>query len=208
MSQSESSVHEVLVKEVLQVSGYSYLRVTQNNKELWLATPPVEAKEGETWYYEGGFEMVDFKSKELDRTFPSILFLDAISNAPIDKTAGGELVSPGAAMVKSGKKEISITPAAGAITIAELFSNKENYKEKTVRVTAEVTKFSPEIMNTNWIHLQDGTESEGNFDLTVTSSETLNVGDIVVLEGKITLDKDLGYGYFYEVLMEDAKIIK
>jgi len=63
-------------------------------------------------------------------------------------------------------------------------------------------------MNTNWIHLQDGTESDGKFDLTATCLENLNVGDIVTLEGKITLDKDLGYGYFYEVLLEDAKIVK
>jgi hypothetical protein len=34
------------------------------------------------------------------------------------------------------------------------------------------------------------------------------VGDIVTLEGKIVLDQDFGYGYKYELLMEDAKIIK
>ena len=63
-------------------------------------------------------------------------------------------------------------------------------------------------MGKNWIHLQDGTDFKGKFDLTVTTNETVNEGDKISVEGMITIDKDFGYGYFYEVLMEDAKIIK
>ena len=68
-----------------------------------------------------------------------------------------------------------------------------------------VTKFNAEIMERNWIHLQDGTEHKGNFDLTVTSDNRVNVGDTICIEGKIALDKDFGYGYFYEIIMEEAK---
>ena len=59
-------------------------------------------------------------------------------------------------------------------------------------------------MNKNWIHIQDGTDFSGKFDLTVTSDKEVSVGDIVTLEGKIALNKDLGYGYFFDVIMEDA----
>jgi len=32
------------------------------------------------------------------------------------------------------------------------------------------------------------------------------VGDIVTIEGKIALNKDFGYGYVYDVIIEDATI--
>jgi hypothetical protein len=208
MTQTSLSNHEVLVKEVLQVNGYTYLRVRENQKELWLATPPVNAQEGDTYYYQGGFEMTNFKSKELNRTFESILFLEGISPDPISENSENAMISPGATTVKEGKKDIKITPEEGTITIAELYNKRDSYSEKNVKVKGEVTKFSPEIMETNWIHIQDGTESDGFFDLTITSKEKVSPGDIVVFEGKVIVDKDLGYGYFYEVLLEDARIIK
>ncbi len=60
-------------------------------------------------------------------------------------------------------------------------------------------------MNKNWVHLQDGTINNGSYDLTVTTLDTVKVGDVVVFEGTITLNKDIGAGYFYDVLMENAR---
>ena len=61
-------------------------------------------------------------------------------------------------------------------------------------------------MGKNWIHLQDGTGDEGTNDLTVTTDVMAKVGDTVTVSGKLTLDKDFGAGYFYDVVMEDAKV--
>jgi hypothetical protein len=61
-------------------------------------------------------------------------------------------------------------------------------------------------MDRNWVHLQDGTSDSGSFDLTVTTEEEVNVGDVLTFEGKIKLDKDFGAGYSYEVIMEQAKL--
>ena len=36
----------------------------------------------------------------------------------------------------------------------------------------------------------------------------VNVGDVVIFEGVITLDKDFGAGYFYDVILEEAVLIK
>ena len=201
---SDPDNHEVVVKEVIQVQGYTYLHVNENGKELWLASPTFEAKTGETYYYQKGFEMINFKSKELNRTFESITFLEEVSKEPVKETIPVQAVSPGSSKSEVAKEEISISPAEGGITISELFSRKESYTGKKVKIKGQVTKFSPEIMGTNWIHIQDGTDYDGNFDLTVTSGTVVNVGDTITFEGKITLNKDLGYGYFFEVLMEDA----
>jgi predicted RNA-binding protein len=111
-------------------------------------------------------------------------------------------------VAKAGKEDLTIEKAEGGITIAELFSNKKDYSGKVVRIKGKVTKVNPAIMEKNWIHLQDGTIYEGEFDLTVTADILPEAGSIVTIEGKVALDKDFGYGYSYPVLLEEAKIIQ
>ena len=94
----------------------------------------------------------------------------------------------------------------GGITIAELFSKRENYSNKIVILQGKVVKFNSQIMGKNWVHLQDGTNDENNYDLTITTNDVVLVGDVVTFEGKITLNKDFGAGYSYEVIMEGAKL--
>ena len=72
----------------------------------------------------------------------------------------------------------------------------------------QVVKVNEEIMGKNWIHIQDGSGSAADFDLTITTVEKVKVDDVVTFEGTISLSKDFGAGYFYEVIMEDAKLVK
>lgn len=216
------TLHKVVVKEVLQTSKYTYLLVFDNKLEKWLALPKMQANPGETYYCRSGYEMTDFESKELGRKFESVRFLESISATPENIPA----VSPASphsslfkipdssksvtysATVKSEREAVSFQPDEQGITIAELLANKEKYSGKTVRVKGKVTKFNAEIMDTNWIHIQDGTEFSGKFDLTATTDIEVAVGSIVTLEGKVSIGKDFGYGYSYEVLLENAKRIK
>ena len=207
-SDSKSGVHNAVVNEVLQAGGYTYLKVIEKRKETWLAVPGMKAMKGDKLSYSGGMEMTDFVSKELNRTFPSVLFLEGVN---MGSTAGesnpmASRQSPGA--IKTEKINISIAPVEGCITIAKLLEDKATYSDKIVKVTGKVTKFNPAIMGKNWIHLQDGTDYKGEFDLTITTDAQFNVGDTVIFEGKITLRKDFGYGYYYDVIMEDGKLIK
>lgn len=222
---SKQAPHEIIVLEVIQVSAYSYLKCKENDKEIWLAVKKMEIKIGEKYYYTSGMEMKNFTSKELNRTFDSILFLESVSSNPEMKkenisnsnqdiqqnpheknTSAPSIEGKESTKGKTDKREsVKVSKADDGITIAELFSNPKFFEGKTVKIKAQVTKFSDGIMNRNWIHLQDGTESQGKFDLTATSNTLqFKVGDIVTLEGKITLNKDFGYGYFYEVIMEEV----
>lgn len=109
---------------------------------------------------------------------------------------------------KADKVDISIEPAEGGIKLDDLFKNKKDYSGKTVKVKGKVTKVNPSIMGKNWIHIQDGTSFEDQFDLTITSDFIPEVGAIITVEGKITLDKDFGYGYAYPIIMEEGKLIQ
>jgi hypothetical protein len=107
--------------------------------------------------------------------------------------------------VQIEKMNVTVEPCDGCITISNLLSNKKSYSGKVIKVKGKVTKFNPEIMGKNWVHIQDGTEFEGAFDLTITTSTKAVVGETITFEGKIALDKDFGYGYTYNVLMEEGK---
>ena len=202
----KSNLHEVIVEEVLQTSEYTYLRVKENDSEQWLAVPKTRAEIGGTYYHDGGMEMKNFESKELSRTFETVFFLEGIRAEPETPKKPASPASQHVPKPKAEKKDITIDPVEDGITIAELFSNKESYAGKIVKIRGQVTKFSAAIMGKNWIHLQDGTDHSGNYDLTVTANTELKVGDTVTVEGKISLDLDLGFGYFYEVIMEDAVV--
>ncbi|MCD4658013.1 MAG: hypothetical protein K8S87_10795 [Planctomycetes bacterium] len=206
--EKHSNIHKVVVTEILQTSSHTYLLVQDGNKLQWLAVPKIKAEVGEIYYYQGGNEMKDFKSSQLNRTFESVLFLGGIVNAdPLADEKSSSPTASGKTNKNANSIEIAIEPLENGITISELFSNKLRYEDKIVRIKGQVTQFSASIMGKNWIHLQDGTDYLEDFDLVVTSNMDVEVGDIVVIKGKISLDKDFGHGYFYKVIMEDGKII-
>ena len=195
-----------IIQEVLQTTKYTYLRVKADTTLKWLAVPSADFKAGDTCYYQGGLVMPEFKSKELDRTFDKVIFLEGVSKTPEGIKKPGMVVPEHGVKTKPGKLEVKIDPAEGGITIAELFQNKDSYNGKVVKIRGQVVKFKPAIMGKNWAHLQDGTSFAEKYDLTATLSDTLTVGNIVTLESKVTTNKDFGSGYFFEVILEDAKV--
>ncbi len=202
-------VHKVILTEALQTNNYTYLLVKEKGEEQWLAVPKMEAVVGETYYYKGGMEMRNFQSKELDREFESVMFLGKVSTSPdLEEKQDIPATTHSAMVKKDTKMKLDIEPIPGGITIAELFANKEKYDGKTVKIKGQVTKFNSQIMGKNWIHIQDGTQHNGLYDLTATSALEVIVGDIVSLEGKIALNRDFGYGYKYDIILEEVILAK
>lgn len=210
-TESGDEFESFVVKETIAAGGYVYILGEQGEETKWFAISAQEVNEGEVYYYTEPLVMKDFYSKELDRPFDEVVFLMKVSKDAADlKPVVEEPLMDGkpSGKVITEKKTVSIDIPENGINIAQLYENAKQYEGKKIIVRGEVVKFSPEIMNTNWIHLQDGTSFNDKYDLTITSSEAVNVGDIVTFEGVVTLDKDFGYGYFYELLLEEAVTIK
>jgi len=151
--------------------------------------------------------MDNFVSKELNRTFEKIWFVDNVrTTVEVQNEITTTDLSQHNMKPEIEKKEYDLTALEDGISIADLYSSKKDYSGKTVKVTGIVTKFNPQIMQRNWIHIQDGTEHEGEYDLTITSKMNVQEGDTIIAEGKISLDKDFGHGYKYKVILEDAII--
>lgn len=213
MSQDEPdekhpNVHKIEIKEVIQTTSYTYLFVQDDIDSLWMAIPKMEAKAGEIYYYHGGMEMRDFKSKELNRTFESILFLNGLVDPDIveGKKDAVDLREIPVEM-KEEPETVNIQAPEGGISISELLKNKKKYEGKNVRIRGKVIKYNTGIMSKNWIHLDDGSCDTGKCDLTATTGDETKIGDVITIEGTITLNKDFGAGYFYSLIMEDAKIL-
>ncbi|MCP4612012.1 MAG: hypothetical protein GY845_25200 [Planctomycetes bacterium] len=201
-----ANVHSVVVQEVIQASGYTYLKVKENDSEFWIAVTKREIEAGATFSFADALEMKNFTSKELQRTFETIYFVSKVSdNEPLLSGSKQSEVNPHRTKPTMGKKEISIETVEGGISIGELFSNRDSYANKTVLIKGQVTKVNRAIMGKNWVHLQDGTSGSGKFDLTITTQDEVSVGDVVTFKGLIVLNKDFGSGYAYDVLMEEAK---
>jgi hypothetical protein len=206
---SHPDVHKIVVKEVIQTTSYTYLNTEQNGIRQWIAVPKMEADTGDKYYFQGGMEMKDFKSKELNRTFTSVLFLNGLVSPDIVESGKTVLTqSTKISKTENEKLNITITPVKDGVTIEELFSNKGKYVNKVVKIRGVVTKYNSKIMGRNWFHLQDGTHSSDGFDLTVTTEDEVNIGDVVTVEGIIALDKDFGAGYFYSIIMENGRTEK
>ena len=108
--------------------------------------------------------------------------------------------------------DIKVPKATGpnARTVEEVVTKRSELKDKTVVVRGKVVKFNPNILKTNWVHLRDGTgsEADGTNDVLVTTNDFVNVGDVVTVKGVVHVDKDLGMGYSYQVLIEKAELQK
>jgi hypothetical protein len=198
-------VHNVVVQEVLQATSYTYLRVKEADKDFWIAINKREIEPGAKISFMGGLLMKNFQSKDLQRTFDAIYFVNRIIGGE-SSTTQQSISMPHQGKPEPEKKEISIEPVKGGITIGELFAKRDSYADQTVLIKGLVTKVNRAIMDKNWVHLQDGTSDSGNFDLTITTTDDVKVGDVATFEGKIALKKDFGAGYYYEVIMEEANL--
>ena len=201
------------VADTIKVERYTYVQVDTGKEKIWAATPAFSGKVGDTVVVPDGLVMKNFHSNTLNRDFDLVHFVGAISsNGENNQDLSQQLQMPPGHPplgVKRSKPEIDVSKvekAKGGKTVAEIFAGRKDLAGKQVLVRGKVVKFLPEIMGKNWLHLQDGSGAEGTNDLTVTTTAMAEVGDLVLVNGKVSVNRDFGYGYTYEVLVEDAEV--
>ena len=205
------------VLETMDAAGYTYVQVDTGTETFWAAAPQFAVKVGDDVVVPEGMPMPNFSSKTLDRTFDMVYFVPSVLVGGAESLAaqmppghvpvvGGEPVK-GKTTVETTDVDLSgITVAEGGQTVGDIYAKKAELNGKPVKVRGKVVKFSPQIMGKNWIHIQDGTGEAGANDLTVTTSAEANTGDTVLISGTLTTDKDFGYGYAYDVIVEEAEV--
>ncbi|MHB1146794.1 MAG: hypothetical protein ACYC01_04275 [Lutibacter sp.] len=203
---AKSDVHKIVVKEAVDGGSYAYLNVEENGETYWMAISNMPVTVGETYYYDNGMVMKDFESKQLNKTFDEIVFANAVRTT--EEAAEVKQEDPPATSAPAPVSDVKIEKPKNGTSLSELFSGKKSFSGKSIIVKGKVVKVNNGIMDKNWVHIVDGTQFENKNDLTITTTETVNIGDIVTFQGVIVLDKDFGQGYKYDVLLEEGKLIK
>jgi hypothetical protein len=194
---------KVVALEALNTDKYTYIRVKENAEEFWIAITKRDIKIGNTYYFRGGLLKKNFQSQEFNRVFESVYLVgDFREEGATTVNAAGEVPPPADATLPPK----NLTPAPGAIKIADLVANIAKYDGKTVKITGKCIKINPMIMGRNWLHMQDG--SGKNLELTVTTTDMVQLGSVVTLEGIVGVNRDFGAGYKYDYIVESAKVLK
>lgn len=212
------------VLETMNSGGYTYIRLETGAGETWAAVGEADVKVGTEVTITPQMTMNDFESPTLKRKFATIVFgtlgeaaasphggMPPAMAAAMGGTGGnphgnmGDAAAPEAANVKVPKAE-----GPDAYTIEELWAKKDSLKGKRVVVRGVVVKYSQNIMGKNWVHLRDGSGSaeKQTDDVTITTNALAAKGDTVIVTGKLATNVDIGAGYSYGVLIEDASIAK
>lgn len=218
-TQADNSVIGVVL-ETIDVDSYTYLRLDVQGAETWVASSPTMVAKGDVVRFSGAMVMTNFHSKTLDKTFESILFVSGVEL--VDGSAAAKPASPdgddphaalkaeGEAYLTAGANKtaateaISVQALEGGMTIGALFAEYAQLEGQEVSLRAKVVKFSPNILGKNWVTLQDGTGTAPDEQLVVTTAETVEIGAEVVVKGLVKSNVDIGAGYAYKVLLEDA----
>ncbi len=206
-------LHTVVINEVLPAEKYVYLNVTEGAKQFWIATGKKEVNIGETYFYKGGLLKTNFESKEYNRVFETVyLVTNLVAQKHGDNTGKINISDYTEAKEKTPVKVAiethtdKVVQHQGSIKIAELVKDPKKYEGKTIQLSGICTKINAGIMNRNWIHIKDG--SKDDFDLVITSQEFVPEGSSFTIKALVTLNKDFGAGYRYDLILENGLIIK
>ncbi len=196
---AKGDVFTGVVVDVLQGGGYTYLQIEDSfKKRYWAALEGVAIEKGTEVRFSEEMQVKNFESKSLNRTFDNIIFASNLQYRT-DKPEKGNL-----AIITEVVKE-SPYQQKDTLSVREVTQNRVNLKDKTVAIRGKVVKVSPNILERNFIHIQDGTgEGSEVGRIVFTSKELPKVGDIVTARGIVNVDKDFGSGYMYKIIIENA----
>ena len=205
--------------------------------EIWAAVPRAEVAVGARVTLREPQLMEGFVSPTLGRAFDRILFgsLDAGAAAPAaadgapgwgrpadgaPRGAGRRRAAPGGRCGATAptpgaaveELEVGVVARAGDLkghTIAQIHQRAASWPETRARARrggADRARRARAVASCTCATAA-ATLPRGTHDLTITTLEQPEAGQTVLLEGRLTVDRDFGAGYRYPVLLEDARSV-
>lgn len=191
--------------QTMDVSQYTYVEIDTGKGLAWVAGPLTKVNVGDTVEATNGIPMIDFRSTTLDRTFDEIHLVSAIRVKSQQKSSSES--APGGGNATATPQVSGVERIENGHTVSEIIAGRTSLAGSEVTVRGKVIKMNAGIMGRNWLHLSDGTVGpNGEQEVTVTTEGVAAVGSTVVVRGTVATDRDLGSGYKYSVLIENAKV--
>lgn len=211
------------VRESIDVAQYTYLRLaTSDGRELWAAVSRAPVSVGSRVSVVDAARMTNFESATLKRKFDVIYFGNLASpgrassaggalppgHPPLDGHAAAADAPHGSALAAPASS-VKVTPATGANAhaIAELFAERSSLDGKSVRVRGQIVKATP-VQGITYYRLSDGSsEDPSSAQLVVSSTAPAPPGRVVTFEGRVRVNVDVGIGFKYPVMLQDARVV-
>lgn len=195
-------VFEGVVVETLDAGGYTYLQIEDAKKKYWVAVEGVKIDKGMEVRFTEEMRVKDFKSQSLGRVFDEIIFASNLQyRTKVAETGNLALIRE--------HVEVSSYQQKGTMSVKEALQKREELQGKTIAIRGRVVKASANILERNFIHLQDGTgENKEVGRIVFTSKELPKVGDVLTATGTVSVDKNFGSGYVYPIIVENASFTK
>lgn len=215
------------VVESMDAATYTYVEIDTGAATVWAAAPQFAVKLGDKVVVADAMPMKSYTSKTLNRTFDVVYFSGNVTvngkptaSAAAPAMAGGAttgtsgelpkghpaIPNAGGAMAPAGPDLKNIKRADGGQTVTEIVTGKAKFAGKPIAVRGRVVKFNGGILGKNWLHVRDGSGTDGNNDLTVTTDTVAKVGDLVLVTGTLATNRDFGSGYSYALIVENAQV--
>lgn len=181
-----------VVERVVNRDDAQLLEVRQGDLRTWVRVPRVGAEPGDYILLGQGSARPDVEIPELGIRAEQIV--DIAHARPTDLATAKQAAGAGI--------------PEGALSVGEVYRRLEDRADEEVIVYGTVVKVSNAI-GWAWVHLQDSTgdPSAADYDLTVQTKEPPLEGIRVAYRGTLRADVDLGFGYHYDALLEEAKFV-
>ena len=215
-AQADAKAYTGTVAETMNAGGYTYARLTADGRDdVWIAASEFAAQTGERLTVALDMPVDNFESKTLNRTFPRLYFVAKVGHD--SEAAGGTPSGAAPSLMAShasiGATSVAVTPVdppPGGMSIADIWAKRTTLDGKAITLRGTVVKVNTGILERNWIHLQDGSgsASDRTHDLTVTTTDEVKVGDTITVTGVLATGRDIGSGYAYDAIVENARVVK
>ncbi len=202
-SLNAGDVFEGVVVDTLDGGGYTYLQIEDAKKKYWIAVEGLKIDKGTEVRFTEELRAKNFESKSLNRVFDEIVFASNLQyRTSVPESANIALVTE---LVK-----VSPYQQKDTISVAQAWKERVKLNGKNISIRGKVVKVSKNIMEKNWIHIQDGTGEGAEVGRIVFTSkdDTISVGDVVTAQGVVSADKNFGSGYVYKIIVENASFKK
>ena len=124
------------VVQTMDSGGYTYVLLTRDGSQLWIAMPAAKVSVGADMTIEPGIEMKNFTSNTLKRTFDRIIFSTgpAPGGTPVQNSSATQNSAPHTTIEK---KDITVEKANGpdSYTISEIYGSRVALDGKHATVT-------------------------------------------------------------------------
>ena len=202
-SLNAGDVFEGVVVDTLDGGGYTYLQIEDAKKKYWIAVEGLKIDKGTEVRFTEELRAKNFESKSLNRVFDEIVFASNLQyRTSVPESANIALVTE---LVK-----VSPYQQKDTISVAQAWKERVKLNGKNISIRGKVVKVSKNIMEKNWIHIQDGTGEGAEVGRIVFTSkdDTISLGDVVTAQGVVSADKNFGSGYVYKIIVENASFKK